>query len=106
MNRMHQFTLFVALTILAWPIAPSAHAGAAPVQSDRPFVLAGTTPDNSTPNKPAGAKTGAKGAPANIMIPDPQFTFDPVVDGSEVVHDFRVYNRGKGDLVIEKIQTG
>jgi hypothetical protein len=34
------------------------------------------------------------------------FTFDPVVDGTEVVHDFRVYNRGKGALAIEKVQTG
>ena len=106
MNRMHQLILLVAVTILAWPIASSAHAGAALVRSDGPLVLAGTTPGTSVSSESAGAKTAPKDAPANIMIPDPQFTFDPVVDGSEVVHDFRVYNRGKGDLVIEKVQTG
>jgi hypothetical protein len=40
------------------------------------------------------------------MIPDPLYTFDAVVDGIEVVHDFRVYNRGTGELTIEKVQTG
>jgi hypothetical protein len=44
--------------------------------------------------------------PPNIMIPDPLYTFDAVVDGIEVVHDFRVYNRGTGELTIEKVQTG
>ena len=28
------------------------------------------------------------------------------MDGTEVVHDFRVYNRGTGELIIEKVQTG
>lgn len=59
----------------------------------------------------ASAQTGAgeaapqKAAP-NIMIPDPLFTFDDVVDGTTVVHDFRVYNRGQGALAISKVQTG
>ena len=41
-----------------------------------------------------------------IAIPDPLFTFPNVVDGTEVVHDFPVYNRGAGDLAISKVQTG
>ncbi|GEM_PF-638273 len=52
-----------------------------------------------------GQDTQKKAAP-NIMIPEPLFTFDDVVDGTKVVHDFRVYNRGQGELAISKVQTG
>jgi hypothetical protein len=52
-----------------------------------------------------GAETSGPAQP-RIMIPDPLFTFETVVDGSEVVHDFQVYNQGSRDLTIEKIETG
>ena len=62
----------------------------------------------------AGNHSGAVGettaadpnAQPDIMIPDPLFTFEAVVDGTEVVHDFQVYNRGTGELAIQQVQTG
>jgi hypothetical protein len=97
MNRNHRLTLLVALTILSWPLASLAQASA-------PLLAADTTPEASVANQ--APETAAPNTPPDITIPDPLFTFDPVVDGTEVVHDFRVYNRGKGALAIEKVQTG
>ncbi len=76
MNRSIRLTLFITLILLSWQIAPAA------------------------------AGNADQAPPPNIMIPDPLYTFDAVVDGIEVVHDFRVYNRGTGELTIEKVQTG
>jgi len=69
---------------------------AALILSGPALVSAQESVDENTQKKPT----------ANIMIPDPLFTFDNVVDGTEVVHDFRVYNRGQGELAISKVQTG
>ena len=52
-----------------------------------------------------GIATDQKPLP-KIAIPDPLFNFPNVVDGTEVVHDFPVYNRGTGALAITKVQTG
>ena len=42
----------------------------------------------------------------NAVVPETEFTFPPVVDGTDVVHDFVVYNRGKGPLSIHRVKTG
>jgi hypothetical protein len=61
---------------------------------------------------PAAEKAGQEATSADqkahpeIMIPDPLFTFENVVDGTEVVHDFPIYNRGTGDLEIAQVKTG
>ena len=100
MNRSFPFILSMALIMLSWPGALPVDAGPSAGQKGAPTLVA----DNATetPAEAAAEQT----APPNVMIPDPLFTFDTVVDGSEVVHDFRVYNRGKGELAIEKVQTG
>lgn len=71
-------------------------------------ILACFSPALAGNSSEAGGETAPAdpGAPPDIMIPNPLFTFETVVDGTEVVHDFQVYNRGKGDLAIQKVQTG
>jgi hypothetical protein len=105
MNRSIRLTLFITLILLSWQIAPAA-AGNADHPTIAPVLMA-DTPD-ATKSQISGGGTSAtdQAAPPNIMIPDPLYTFDAVVDGIEVVHDFRVYNRGTGELTIEKVQTG
>ena len=44
-------------------------------------------------------------APA-IYIPVSQWNFEPVVDGTSVVHDFAVQNKGDAPLNISKVKTG
>jgi len=105
MNRAIQLTLFIMLVLLSWQIAPAA-AGTADRPTIAPVLVADTL--DATKSQASGGGTSAtdQAAPPNIMIPEPLFTFDAVVDGTEVVHDFRVYNRGTGELIIEKVQTG
>lgn len=96
MKRAIQTILTIPLIVLAWYSLPAADTGPFPRSTGAAVLLA----DN-------GAATQQDpGVSADIMIPDPLFTFDPVIDGTEVVHDFRVYNRGTGQLAIEKVQTG
>ena len=106
MNRSISFILFMALSMLSWQTVLPANAGPSTRQTDGSILIADNATENSVDGEAATTKAAEKAAPPNIMIPDPLFTFDTVVDGSEVVHDFRVYNRGTGELTIEKVQTG
>ena len=71
-------------------------------------LLACFIPAQAGNNSGAAGETAAAdpNAQPDIMIPDPLFTFEAVVDGTEVVHDFQVFNRGTGELAIQKVQTG
>ena len=57
------------------------------------------------------AQSGGDPAPdsektPSIFLPVSQWEFDPVVDGSAVVHDFVVQNKGDAPLNISKVKTG
>ena len=41
-----------------------------------------------------------------IYLPVSQWEFEPVVDGTSVVHDFVVQNKGDAPLNISKVKTG
>jgi hypothetical protein len=41
-----------------------------------------------------------------LVIEKDSYTFDPVVDGTKVTHDFVVRNEGDADLNINKVKTG
>lgn len=56
---------------------------------------AGMTDENGT------ASTGP-----SIVFVDPNFTFDQVVEGTEVTHDFLFSNKGDAPLHIHKVKTG
>jgi hypothetical protein len=49
---------------------------------------------------------GAEEGQAKAVIGNSLFEFKPVLEGSEVIHDFVIQNTGKGMLEIEKIETG
>jgi hypothetical protein len=42
----------------------------------------------------------------SVFIPKSRYEFDPVLDGTEITHDFIVQNRGTAPLTIEKVRTG
>lgn len=48
------------------------------------------------------AKTGAPVA----LLEERSFTFTPVPEGTEVVHDFTIKNKGSAPLQIEQVKTG
>lgn len=92
MNRSIRLILFITLIMLSLQIASP--------------LVADTIDVTKTQTSAGETNTTDQAARPNIMIPEPLYTFDAVVDGTEVVHDFRVYNRGTGELIIEKVQTG
>ena len=62
----------------------------------------------------AGVKDSARQASMNpataekpvVLIPELKFEFDPVVDGTQISHDFMIKNTGKGALDIKQVKTG
>ncbi len=40
------------------------------------------------------------------VLPESRYEFEPVADGTRVVHDFVIKNKGKAVLKIEKVRTG
>ena len=42
----------------------------------------------------------------SAYLPVDNYEFDPVVEGTEIEHDFIIQNKGTGPLNIEKVETG
>ena len=42
----------------------------------------------------------------SVFVPESRFKFGPVLEGTEIKHDFIVQNRGAAPLKIEKVRTG
>lgn len=42
----------------------------------------------------------------SVFAPQPSFTFDPVIDGAMITHDFTIQNKGIEPLVLESVKTG
>lgn len=40
------------------------------------------------------------------FYPETVFTFDPILEGIDVTHDFIVKNKGEGKLKIQKVNSG
>ena len=41
-----------------------------------------------------------------VMVPALKYEFNPVVDGTQVTHDFAIKNTGDGPLAITQVKTG
>jgi hypothetical protein len=41
-----------------------------------------------------------------IFFPETHFKFSPVLEGTKIVHDFTVQNKGNAILKIERVKTG
>jgi len=54
---------------------------------------------------PASSAVEAAGTPAAVVT-EFKYEFKPVVDGSEITHDYRIKNTGDGPLAIERVRTG
>jgi hypothetical protein len=57
------------------------------------------------PSVPTPAQGEPFAAP-QAVVPHPRFEFNPVVEGSVVVHDFVLRNQGQAVLEIGSVQTG
>jgi hypothetical protein len=52
-----------------------------------------------------GVETGEQQT-ATAFFPEERYTFVPVVEGTEIRHDYPVQNHGTGPLIIKRIETG
>ena len=50
--------------------------------------------------------TGQSLQTPSVLIPESRYTFSPVLDGTEITHDFIIQNKGDAPLAIEKVRTG
>ena len=53
----------------------------------------------------AGSAFGGDSRPS-AKFAQPVFEFESVVEGTEVVHDYRIHNEGSGKLEIREVKTG
>lgn len=56
-----------------------------------------------------GASNQTDAAPAEApraVMPSLKYEFDPVVDGSQVTHGFKIRNEGNAELAIHQVKTG
>ena len=60
--------------------------------------------DNASQSKPA-VPAASQDIPV-VQIPEPKYDFGEVVEGSEVIHDFKIMNTGKAELQIEQVRPG
>ena len=42
----------------------------------------------------------------SAFFPETTYEFSPVLDGTEVVHDFVIQNKGNATLKVNKVKTG
>ena len=52
-----------------------------------------------------GAEEKSPASPS-AFIAQPEYTFDPVADGIQVMHDYVIQNKGSETLEIQKVKTG
>lgn len=52
-----------------------------------------------------GQKSGDVKSPV-AFFPEPAYHFESAVDGSELVHDFVIMNKGTDTLQVQKVRTG
>ena len=74
---------------------------------DHPLVLAaGASSLVVTDNRNPAPERNPQSPGPELMVTEPLFDFDRVLEGEEVVHDFLVENHGAGPLSIHQIRTG
>jgi len=58
------------------------------------------------PQAGLSAEAATDGAKPSAIVPEPTYEFDEVVDGSQVIHDFIIHNKGGAPLDITKVKPG
>lgn len=82
---------FTATIVLLWGAAVT--VGAADQATDK----------DSTSQPPSAVEAAKK---PDAVIPELKYGFDPVVDGTQITHDYVIKNAGNGPLAINQVKTG
>ena len=68
--------------------------------------LAGGSSLVVTENRNAAPQNDLPSSGPELIVTEPLFDFDRVLEGERVEHDFLVANRGAGPLAIHQVRTG
>ncbi len=55
---------------------------------------------------PLFVRAADQGGEPEALLPETVYEFQPVVEGSEVVHEFVIQNRGRAELSVLKLKSG
>lgn len=88
--KLRPFAFTATFTIL-WCLSISV------VASDQP------TGQDAASQAPSAIASSEK---PTVVMPKLKHEFDPVVDGTQITHDFTIKNTGNGPLAIERVKTG
>ena len=104
-------TLMLGLTALLVIPAAAQNTSYDPIGDralpDHPLILAaGASSLVVTDNRNPAPEHNPRSPGPELMVTEPLFDFDRVMEGEEVVHDFLVENHGAGPLAIHQIRTG
>lgn len=70
------------------------------------LLLAAASSLLATGNQKPAPETDQRATVPELIAAELLFEFGRVLEGTEVVHDFLIENRGAGDLLIEQVRTG
>ena len=84
-------TTFTATLLMLWAVSGAVGASDEAASQD------------ATSRAPAAAATMQK---PQVVVPEQKYEFTPVVDGSQVTHDYLIKNSGDGPLDITQVKTG
>ena len=88
MNRLLKYSMILMLLTLAGYAENSAAAKTAKPQQ-----------------QPAQAQESRQTPPPAVEVADATYDFGEMFEDSEVTHDFTLRNTGKGELVVDRVQT-
>ena len=90
MNRFLKYSMILALLILAGTVQNSAAT-----DSPKPKKQPATVQESRQAEPPAPV----------AEVADATYNFGELIEDAEINHDFVLKNTGKGELIIDKVQT-
>ncbi|PID74196.1 MAG: hypothetical protein CSB32_02015 [Desulfobacterales bacterium] len=104
MNIRKSFILSIVLCLVFLGVALDAHSD----QNPSTTAVTGKSMDNQVQPKSdeSAAPSEKTEATAKMVVAEPLFQFEPVLDGESVSHTFTIKNTGTAELKILKVRTG
>ncbi len=97
--------IIMAMPAVAQNTSSDPVGGNAPPDAYRTMIAGGSSLVVTDNRSPAPQNDPHSPGP-ELIVTEPMFDFDRVLEGEEVVHDFLVENRGDGPLAIHQVRTG
>jgi hypothetical protein len=109
--KLERLTLIIVfIGLLTTPVGAYEHLAGPPpggrTLHDAGLLLAGGSSMLATGSQKTASSPESPSPAPEMVVTEPLHDFGRVLDGTEIVHDFLVENRGAGDLAIDQVRTG